>query len=201
MHAAVRAHRASLIEFAVCSYILETAVGQTTMKQRDLTRAQRWAILGGASLLLSLSMGIRQSWGLFQPHMIRDLGITAADFSLALAIQNIVWGATQPFVGVIADRFGARMVAFLSVLIYAAGLLISLYADSAVMLTLGAGIASGLRCPARARISHSASPRAPCRHSNAWWHWAPCRRSGRSAWQSFRRLPSPRYQAAAGKWP
>jgi hypothetical protein len=38
-------------------------------------------------------MGMRQSWGLFQPHMIRDLGITAADFSFALAIQNIVWSA------------------------------------------------------------------------------------------------------------
>ena len=114
------------------------------MKRRELTRAQRWAILGGASLLLSLSMGIRQSWGLFQPHMIRDLGITAADFSLALAIQNIVWGATQPFVGNIADRFGVRLVAVLSVLIYAAGLLISLYAESALMLTLGAGICIGL---------------------------------------------------------
>ena len=114
------------------------------MKRSELTRAQRWAILGGASVLLSLSMGIRQSWGLFQPHMIRDLGITAADFSLALAIQNIVWGATQPFVGMIADRFGARLVAVLSVLIYAAGLLISLYAESALMLTLGAGVCIGL---------------------------------------------------------
>ena len=114
------------------------------MNRRELTRAQRWAILGGVSLLLSLSMGIRQSWGLFQPHMIRDLGISAADFSLALAIQNIVWGATQPFVGNIADRFGVRLVAVLSVLIFAAGLLISLYAESALMLTLGAGICIGL---------------------------------------------------------
>ena len=114
------------------------------MNRSELTRGQRWAILGGASLLLSLSMGMRQSWGLFQPHMIRDLGITAADFSLALAIQNIVWGATQPFVGNIADRFGVRLVAILSVLVYAAGLLISLHAESALMLTLGAGICIGL---------------------------------------------------------
>ena len=114
------------------------------MNRIELTRGQRWAILGGASLLLSLSMGIRQSWGLFQPHMIRDLGISAADFSLALAIQNIVWGATQPFVGNIADRFGVRLVAVLSVLIYAAGLLISLHAESALTLILGAGICIGL---------------------------------------------------------
>jgi len=136
------------------------------MKRHELTRAQRWAILGGASLLLSLSMGIRQSWGLFQPHMIRDLGITAADFSLALAIQNIVWGATQPFVGNIADRFGVRLVAVLSVLIYAAGLLISLYAESALMLTLGAGACIGLALSGSASSNSSRRPntgQAACR--------------------------------------
>ncbi len=95
-------------------------------------------------MLLSLGMGIRQSLGLFQPHMIRDLGITAADFSLALAIQNIVWGATQPFVGILADRHGARPVALIGVLIYAAGLLVSLMAKSALVLILGAGICIGI---------------------------------------------------------
>ena len=114
------------------------------MKQSQLTRAQSWTILGGAAVLLSLGMGIRQSLGLFQPHMIRDLGITAADFSLALAIQNIVWGATQPFVGILADRHGARPVALIGVLIYAAGLLVSLMAKSALVLTLGAGICIGI---------------------------------------------------------
>ncbi len=94
--------------------------------------------------MLSLGMGMRQSWGLFQPDMIRDLGITAADFSLALAIQNIVWGVTQPFVGMLADRHGSRLVALAGVLIYAAGLLFSLLADSVWMLTLGSGIFIGI---------------------------------------------------------
>ena len=114
------------------------------MKQRDLSRAQRWAILGGASVMLSLAMGMRQSWGLFQPHMIRDLGITAADFSLALAVQNIVWGATQPFVGMLADRYGTRPVALVGVLIYGAGMWLSLVAKSVLLLMLGAGICVGL---------------------------------------------------------
>ena len=47
------------------------------MKQHELSRAQSWAILGGAAVMLSLAMGIRQSWGLFQPHMMRDIGLTA----------------------------------------------------------------------------------------------------------------------------
>ena len=114
------------------------------MKRTDLSRAQRWAILGGASVMLSLAMGMRQSWGLFQPHMIRDLGITAADFSLALAVQNIVWGATQPFVGMLADRYGARPVALVGVLIYGAGMWMSLVAKSVLLLMLGAGICVGL---------------------------------------------------------
>ena len=114
------------------------------MNQNQLTRGQSWAILGGAAVMLSLAMGMRQSMGLFQPHMIRDLGITAADFSLALAIQNIVWGLTQPFVGMLADRHGSRPVMLGGVLIYAAGLLLSLYAQSAWLLTLGAGLCIGV---------------------------------------------------------
>jgi len=114
------------------------------MNRSKLSRAQSWAILGGAAVMLSLGMGIRQSWGLFQPPMIRDIGISAADFSLAIAIQNIVWGATQPFVGILADRYGVRAVAIGGVLIYGLGLLISIVATSAWLLTLGAGICVGL---------------------------------------------------------
>lgn len=64
------------------------------MKRENLSSLQTLSILGGAAVMLSLAMGMRQSWGLFQPHMIRDIGITAADFSLAIAIQNMVWALT-----------------------------------------------------------------------------------------------------------
>lgn len=114
------------------------------MKREDLSRSQTLAIVGGAAVMLGLAMGIRQCWGLFQPHMIRDIGITAADFSLAIAIQNIVWGVTQPFVGVLADRHGSRPVAMGGVTIYAAGLLMSIVAESVFLFTLGAGLCIGL---------------------------------------------------------
>jgi predicted MFS family arabinose efflux permease len=114
------------------------------MKRSQLSRAQSLAILGGAAVMLSIGMGMRQSWGLFQPHMIRDLGITAADFSFAIALQNIVWGASQPFVGALADRHGARPVMLAGVLIYALGTLASLLAPNALVLTLAAGIAIGV---------------------------------------------------------
>lgn len=114
------------------------------MKREDLTRAQSWAILGGAAVMLSLAMGMRQSWGLFQPHMIRDIGITAADFSLAIAIQNIVWGITQPFVGMFADRHGIRPVVLFGVTIYAVGIVMSIMAHSVLVFTVGAGVVVGL---------------------------------------------------------
>ncbi len=114
------------------------------MKRHELTRAQSWAILGGAAVMLSLAMGMRQSWGLFQPHMMRDIGLTAADFSLAIAIQNIVWGITQPFVGILADRHGVKPVAIFGVAIYAAGILLSIFAHSPLVFTLGAGICVGI---------------------------------------------------------
>lgn len=114
------------------------------MKQTDLSRWNTILILGGAAMMLSLAMGMRQSFGLLQPHMIRDIGITAADFSLAIAIQNIVWGATQPFVGILADRHGARPIALFGVLVYALGLAFAMTATSAWSVTLGMGLCVGL---------------------------------------------------------
>lgn len=114
------------------------------MKQTDLSRWNTLLILGGAATMLSLAMGMRQSFGLLQPHMVRDIGITAADFSLAIAIQNIVWGATQPFMGILADRHGARPVALLGVLVYALGLAFAMTATSAWSVTLGMGLCVGL---------------------------------------------------------
>lgn len=114
------------------------------MKKTDLTPLQVGSILGGAAIMLSLAMGMRQSFGLLQPHMIRDIGITAADFSLAVALQNIVWGATQPIVGIWADKYGTRPVALLGVVIYIIGLIFLRFADATWMVTLGVGFCVGM---------------------------------------------------------
>ena len=63
-------------------------------------------ILIGVAVLLSIGMGLRQSIGLFLTPVTRDLALTAADFTLTIAIQNIVWGLAQAPAGAIADRFG-----------------------------------------------------------------------------------------------
>src|SRR6266705_1546151 len=63
-----------------------------------------------SGLIISLCMGLRQSLGLFMRPMTLDLGISAATFGFSIALQNIVWGVSQPFVGALADRYGPRPV-------------------------------------------------------------------------------------------
>jgi predicted MFS family arabinose efflux permease len=81
-----------------------------------------------SGLIISLCMGLRQSLGLFMPSMTLDLGVSAATFSFSLALQNIVWGVSQPFVGALADRYGPRPVLVGTALVYAAGLVLMAFA-------------------------------------------------------------------------
>ena len=83
-----------------------------------------------SGLIISLCMGLRQSLGLFMQPMGVELGISAAAFGFSIALQNIVWGASQPFVGAIADRYGARPVLIGTSVVYAAGLLLMLASRS-----------------------------------------------------------------------
>jgi predicted MFS family arabinose efflux permease len=75
-----------------------------------------------SGLIISLCMGLRQSLGLFMRPMTVDLGISAATFGFSIALQNIVWGLSQPFIGALADRHGPRPVLVASALVYASGL-------------------------------------------------------------------------------
>jgi predicted MFS family arabinose efflux permease len=75
-------------------------------------------------------MGLRQSLGLFMRPMTLDLGISASSFGFIIALQNIVWGLSQPFVGAAADRYGPRPVLIATALAYAAGLLLMVYAKA-----------------------------------------------------------------------
>jgi predicted MFS family arabinose efflux permease len=59
-------------------------------------------------------------------------------------LQNVVWGVTQPMVGLLADRYGARWVMVTGVVVYALGLFTMMIASSALMFTLGAGLCIGL---------------------------------------------------------
>jgi predicted MFS family arabinose efflux permease len=100
-------------------------------------------ILIGAAIMLTLSMGIRQCFGLFMQPMTKDLAITVADFTLALSIQNLAWGFLQPFAGALVVRLGYRPVLVGGSLIYLAGLALLASAHGIPSILLGAGLLIG----------------------------------------------------------
>ncbi len=105
--------------------------------------AQTFSVLVGASVMLTLSMGMRQSFGLFVTPVTQDIGISVADFTLAIAVQNITWGLCQPFTGALADRFGCRVMTILGAFLFAGGLIVTLFAESVLGLILGLGVLIG----------------------------------------------------------
>jgi len=107
------------------------------------TRRQQVAILLGASLMLSLGMGMRQSLGLFMVPVTRDLGFSVSDFTFALALQNMMWGLTQPVAGAYADRYGSRPVLMGGAALYALGMAVMAFAQGRWSFTIGAGVMIG----------------------------------------------------------
>ena len=63
-------------------------------------------VLIGVSVLLSLSMGIRQSLGIFMPPLTQEIDVSVSGFTLAIAVQSLSWGILQPFIGAWAVRHG-----------------------------------------------------------------------------------------------
>ena len=95
-------------------------------------------------LIALMTFGPRSAMGLFQIPMLNDTGWDRSTFGLALAIQNLLWGAGQPFFGAIADRRGALPVLCVSAILYSSGLWIMSVADTPLWLHVGAGVLVGL---------------------------------------------------------
>ena len=87
-------------------------------------------LLGLSGLIISICMGLRQSLGLFMQPLTLEFGISAATFGFSIALQNIVWGLSQPLVGAVADRYGPRPVLVGTSLVYSAGLLLMVFANA-----------------------------------------------------------------------
>lgn len=101
-------------------------------------------IVLGAALMLTLSMGMRQSLGLFAPLLTRDIAITMSDFTMAIAIQNLAWGCIQAFVGAMVVRHGYRPLLLSGVTFYITGLTLLANAQGLLSVTIGAGICMGV---------------------------------------------------------
>lgn len=117
-------------------------------------------ILAGAAVMMSIGMGMRQSLGLFLPPVTHDLALKAADFTFAVAVQNIAWGLFQAPVGAIADKWGLRPAMLTGGVLYIVGMLVMMSAGGAMALTVsGALIGMALACTASS-LAMTASARA-----------------------------------------
>jgi predicted MFS family arabinose efflux permease len=118
-------------------------------------------ILIGASLMLTLSMGLRQSLGIFMQPLTHDVGISISDFTLAIAMQNLAWGFLQPLAGAMTVRYGFRAIMVVGALFYIAGLMLMASAHGFVSVLIGGGalIGTSLACTAAA-IAMSVAARA-----------------------------------------
>ena len=103
-----------------------------------------WIVITSAALIVTLAMGVRQSFGLFLPQMSVDIGISRSDFGLAMALQNLLFGLVQPFVGALADKHGAGRVVLAGALLYALGLIGAAFATDAIGLHISFGLLIGM---------------------------------------------------------
>ena len=120
-------------------------------------------VLIGGSLILLISFAIRSSFGLFQIPIANDFLWPRAEFSMAIAIQNLAWGISTPFFGALAEKFGDRKAISLGIILYAIGLLISSNAvtpeaHQMLNIVIGCGIAGTGFGPILAVVGRSATP-------------------------------------------
>jgi len=100
-------------------------------------------VLTCGALILALSLGIRHGFGLWLQPMSVDHGWGREVFAFAIAVQNLIWGITQPFTGSIADRFGAGRAILVGAVLYVAGLMLMAASNTPGLLTLSAGFLIG----------------------------------------------------------
>ena len=128
------------------------------------TLRQRWLVimLAGATLV-SATLGIRQVFGLFLQPISMELGAGFQLFSLAIAIQNLVWGLSSPVFGAAADRYGPWRVAAMGALLYGGGLFLmaSFVTDAGIFIgqiLIGLGLGSAGISIAIGAVARAAPP-------------------------------------------
>lgn len=101
-------------------------------------------LLWCAAAIVTLSMGVRHGFGLWLGPVTLERVWTRETFSLALAVQNLVWGLAGPFTGLAADRLGAHKVLALGALLYGAGLAVMALAAGPALFIWGSGLLLGV---------------------------------------------------------
>jgi MFS family permease len=111
---------------------------------RTLNQPAVWAITLSAAGILMVTMGARQSLGLFLSPLNTSTGLGVASISLAMAVGQFTWGAVQPFAGAAADRYGPGRVLFAGLLLLALGSALTPFMSSTWGLIVSLGLLSAI---------------------------------------------------------
>jgi MFS family permease len=101
-------------------------------------------IIALGCLICMIAFGVRSTAGLFAVPMTSEFGWSREAYGFAFALQNLMWGAAQPFAGAFADRLGTVRVVVIGAIVYAAGVLLMAFGGNLMTLNLGGGILMGL---------------------------------------------------------
>jgi MFS family permease len=112
----------------------------TTALRPARTLPRLWMVLLAAAGAFALTMGVRQSMGLFLGTLNTSTGLGIGSISLAFAFGQLWWGLTQPFAGMVADRIGAGRVIVVGVLLVTLGTAITPYMQTTAGLIFAIGI-------------------------------------------------------------
>lgn len=121
------------------------------------------SVLIASGLVLTLAMGVRHGFGFWLQPISQAHGWTRETYSLAMALQNLMWGAFGPFAGMAADRYGTARVVVVGAALYMAGLLWMALVDQPTGFVIGSGILIGgaLACTAFGAVSGIIGRTAP----------------------------------------
>ncbi|TFW09849.1 MFS transporter [Oxalobacteraceae bacterium OM1] len=165
----------------------------TTHRAPDLK-----TVLIASGLVLTLCMGVRHGFGFWLQPISQAHGWTRETYSLAMALQNLMWGAFGPFAGMAADRLGTARVVIVGTLLYMSSLLWMALVNDATLFVLGTGVLGGaaLACTAFGAVSGIIGRTAP----EAKRSWAFGMSSAASSFGQFLLMPVEQQLIAGTGW-
>ena len=114
------------------------------MKSDSKLPAALLLTLIAACFISLLSFGVRAAFGLFTAPLPADVGVSREVYSMAIALQNLFWGVTQPFAGHFTDKFGAKRVMQGGAVLFGLGVVGLIFATTPWQIYLCAGVLVGV---------------------------------------------------------
>ena len=108
------------------------------------SRLPLWVAVAAGGVVTSVSLGVRSTFGLLLEPIADGLGTDTGSIAIAIAVQNLMWGVSQPIAGAISDRWGAARTLAGGGLLYIAAMLLMSTANSPGMVLLSGGFLGGM---------------------------------------------------------